>query len=92
MIQVKDNTGIVLKESNFTVVKKVGNSGDKIAKHNHPEANVTFTVVKGKVKAFINETESYELIPGKILAFDGDNYINAEFLEDSEAFVTLIKK
>lgn len=92
MAQVKDNSGIVLKEHNFTVVKKVGKAGDLIARHNHPEANVTFTVVKGKVQAFINDTETFELVPGKILQFDGDNYINAEFLENSEAFVTLILK
>lgn len=92
MAQVKENAGVVLQERNFTVVKKVGKKGDSIQKHNHPEANVTFTVVKGRVKAFINETDVFELEPGKILHFDGDNYINAEFLEDSEAFVTLILK
>lgn len=92
MAQVKDKAGIVLQEKNFTVVKKVGKKGDLIQKHNHPEANVTFTVVKGKVRVFINETEEFELEPGKIFHFDGYNYINAEFLEDSEAFVTLILK
>lgn len=92
MAVVKSEVGIVLQEKNFTVVKKEGKKGDLIKKHNHPEANVTFTVVKGKVRAFINETESFDLEPGKILHFDGDNYINAEFLEDSEAFVTLILK
>lgn len=92
MAVVKSEIGVVLKEKNFTVVKKEGKAGDKIKKHNHPEANVTFTVVKGAVKVFINETEEYELTPGQILHFDGDNYINAEFLKDSQAFVTLILK
>lgn len=92
MAQVKDSVGVILQEKNFTVVKKEGQKGALIQKHNHPEANVIVTVVKGKIKTFINETESFELVPGKILHFDGDNYINAEFLEDSEIFVTLILK
>lgn len=92
MVQVRENAGLVLQEKDFTVVKKTGKKGDLIEKHNHPEANVIFTVVKGKIKVFINERDSYELSPGQILHFDGDNYINAQLLEDSEAFVTLILK
>ena len=92
MSKVYNETGLVLQAGNFTIVKKAGVKGDLIPKHNHPEANVTFTVVKGKVKAFINESTEYILTPGDILHFDGDNYINAEFLEESEALVHLILK
>lgn len=92
MAVLKDNLGVTLAENKFTVVKKVGPKGELIAKHNHPEANVTFTVVKGKVKVFINESEEFIAEPGKILHFDGNNYINAELLEDSEIFIHLILK
>ena len=89
---VKFEAGVVFKEDDFVVVKKEGKKGDLIPKHNHPEANVLFTVVKGFVKVTLNDTEHHELKPGQILHFDGDNYINAELLEDSEAFVTLVTK
>lgn len=92
MTQVFENAGIAVKNENFTLVKKVAKAGDLINKHNHPEANVLFTIVKGKVRVFINETEEFLLTPGKVLNFDGDNSINAEFLEDSEVFVTLVMK
>ena len=54
MAEVYNNIGLVLDKANFKVVKKQGKAGDTIPKHNHPEANVTFTVINGKVKAYIN--------------------------------------
>lgn len=87
-----ETAGLQTSEERFKLVKKVGVTGDLIQKHNHPEAFVLFTVVKGKVKVFLNDTEEHIVTPGKLLNFDGDNYINAEFLEDSEVFVTLVNK
>lgn len=84
--------GVQIKQNQFKLVKKRGSIGDKIQKHNHPEAYVLFTVVKGKVKVFLNDSEEYIVESGNLLNFDGDNYISAEFLEDSEIFVTLITK
>lgn len=84
--------GLLKKHDRFKLVKKVGAKGDLISKHNHPEALVIFTVVKGKVQVHLNDNEIHIVEPGKALHFDGDNYINAEFLEDGEVFVTLIHK
>lgn len=92
MGEVKMNEGFVFKKENFVVVKKVGVKGDLIPRHNHPEANVLFTVVKGSIRVTLNDEEVHELCPGKILTFDGNNYISAELLEESEAFVTLVHK
>lgn len=92
MIVVKDTEGVVLQKENYTIIKKVGDAGSSIPKHNHPEANVVFTVVKGVIEVTMNEDEVYELTPGKVLSFDGDNYISAKLIENSEAFVTLILK
>ncbi|ERK59994.1 hypothetical protein HMPREF1983_00348 [Gemella bergeri ATCC 700627] len=89
---VFNEAGLLKTHDRFKLVKKVGNKGDKIPKHNHPEALVIFTVVKGKVEVHLNETEIHIVEPGKVLHFDGDNYINAEFLEAGEVFVTLIHK
>lgn len=90
--EVKEEVGLIFSKDKFNVVKKAGAKGDKVPKHNHPEANIIFTVVKGKVKVAINDNELHELSPGKVLYFDGDNYISAEFIEDGEFIVNLINK
>jgi len=83
-----EEAGLLKKHDRFKLVKKVGKQGELIAKHNHPEALVVFTCVKGEVKVYLNDDEVHIVEPGKVLHFDGDNYINAEFLQDGEVFVT----
>ena len=90
--EVKNAEGLVFAKDKFNIVKKAGVKGDLIPKHNHAEAYIIFTVVKGAVRVFLNDEEIHDLTPGDILCFDGDNYINVEFLEDGEFFVTLIDK
>ena len=87
-----EEKGLLKKHDRFKLVKKVGEKGEIIAKHNHPEALVVFTCVKGEIQVILNDEEVHIVEPGKVLHFDGDNYINAEFLEDREVFVTLIHK
>lgn len=89
---VKAELGLLYKGENYVIVKKGGVAGEKVEKHNHPEANVIFTVVKGKVQVFLKETEEHVLVPGQVLEFDGDNYIQATLVEDSEFVVNLITK
>lgn len=89
---VKQELGVLFEGPNYVVVKKGGVAGDQVEKHNHPEANVIFTVVKGKVQVFLNETEEHLLTPGQVLQFNGDNYIQATLLENSEFIVNLIRK
>ena len=87
-----EEAGLLKKHDRFKLVKKVGKKGDLITKHNHPEALVLFTVVKGRVQVHLNDNEIHIVEPGKVLHFDGDNFINAKFLTDGEVFVTLINK
>lgn len=90
--EVKSNSGVVFDKERYVVVKKEGDKGDTIPKHNHPEADVLFTVVDGKVEVTLNEEEKHELCSGKMLNFDGNNSISAVFKEKGQVFVTLIKK
>lgn len=88
-----NKAGLVFAREGYTVVKKEGPAGSKIERHSHPEAEVLFTVVKGHIVVRLKDgTEEHDLRPGTILNFDGSNTIEAELIEDSEAFVTLIKK
>ena len=47
---------------------------------------------KGTVQVFLNETEEHVLVPGEVLEFNGDNYIQATLVEDSEFIVNLVHK
>ncbi|MDO5715162.1 MAG: NAD(P)-dependent oxidoreductase [Tissierellia bacterium] len=94
---VGQEKGLVFKENNFQVVKQVIPSQGRIDKHNHEGFIILFTVVEGHFLLTLenqdgSEKESHDLVPGKVLKFDGDNYISAIAQEDSQAFVTLIKK
>ena len=51
-----------------------------------------FTVVKGKVDVQLNQEEQHVLTPGTVLHFNGDNFIQATLVEDSEFIVTLVHK
>jgi len=50
---VKKDLGLLFQGPNYVIVKKGGKAGEKVEKHNHPEANVIFTVVKGTVQVFL---------------------------------------
>ncbi|WP_019107373.1 hypothetical protein [Peptoniphilus senegalensis] len=84
--------GKVFNEKEFALVKKVLASGETIDKHNHPGFTVLITIVKGHIKVILNADEDREFEPGKVLKFDGENFVEIEALEKSEFFVTLIKK
>lgn len=84
--------GKVFNEKEFTLVKKVLASGETIEKHNHPGFTVLVTIVKGEIKVILNDDEDRDFEPGKVLKFDGENYISIEAVKSSEFFVTLIKK
>ena len=80
---VKKDLGLLFQGPNYVIVKKGGKAGEKVEKHNHPEANV---------QVFLNETEEHVLVPGEVLEFNGDNYIQATLVEDSEFIVNLVHK
>lgn len=84
--------GKVFNEKEFTLVKKVLAPGEFIEKHKHPGFTVLVTIVKGEIKVLLNDEEDREFEPGKVLKFDGENYISIEAVKASEFFVTLIKK
>ena len=89
---VNQELGLLFQGPNYVIVKKGGKAGEQVEKHIPPKANVIFTVVKGKVQVFLNETEEHVLVPGQVLEFNGDNYIQATLVEDSEFVVNLIHK
>ena len=88
----KNEGGMLFSGNNFKVVKKVLKSGEAIPSHNHENEEIIFSVLKGKMEMYLNDTEKHVLVPGDILNFDGVNFIKGTALEDSEVNVTLVKK
>ncbi|RRD39783.1 cupin domain-containing protein [Leptotrichia sp. OH3620_COT-345] len=89
---VKSEQGLIFSGNNFKVVKKILKKEEIIPSHNHEEEEIVFSVLKGKMEMFLNDTEKHILVPGDILRFDGVNFIKGSALENSEINVTLIKK
>ena len=90
---VNQELGLLFQGPNYVIVKKGGKSlVNKLKNTTTQKQNVIFTVVKGKVQVFLNETEEHVLVPGQVLEFNGDNYIQATLVEDSEFVVNLIHK
>ena len=89
---VKSESVMVFSVKIFKVVKKILKAGELIPSHNHEEEEIVFSVLKGKMEMFLNDTEKHVLVPGDILNFDGVNFIKGTALEDSEINVTLVKK
>ena len=58
--------------------------------HDHQGQDIFFSVVKGQVKATLNNSEEHTLSPGTLLHFAGEAFIGIEALVDSEFFVYLI--
>ena len=88
--RVEEKLGKIFSSDRYAVVKKAGDIGDTIGKHQHLNQEVIFTVVKGRVKVFLNDDEIHELSPGQVLNFKGENTISAEFIESGEVIITLI--
>lgn len=91
-MNIFEEAGIVLDKEGYTVLKKEFPTGGKIPRHNHPEHDVVFTVLKGKALVTIGDNEPVELEPGRILTFDGQLYISADILVQLEVQVALLTK
>ena len=70
MAKVAENLGVAVQGSDYTVVKKAGKKGETVEKHDHPEANVLFTVVKGHMEVTIGDKDVFNVVPGQILSFN----------------------
>lgn len=84
--------GMVENNNGLRIAHKVMTKGDKIPVHDHPEAIIYFTVVKGYMRVLLDEAEAYDVTPGMVLKFDGNHTISADAMADSEVFVFLHNK
>lgn len=92
MAKLIQEDGMQINNERFKLVKKSGAQGEEIPKHNHPKHSILFTVVSGHVEVTLNETDHYNLQAGQLLSFDGEDFISAKFIQNSQVFITLIAK
>lgn len=83
--------GKIYSDEKITLVHFKLKKGDNIPKHNHIESIVFFNLVKGKIEITIDEDISI-IEEGSIINFDGNSFISANSLEESEVYVTLLRK
>jgi len=62
--------------------------GEEIAPHQHPDRRIVFHQLSGAVDVTLGE-ETYELAPGDVVRFDGDQYVSPKAKSDSEALLVL---
>ena len=81
--------GQVINNDKLMVVHVNLPQGKKIAPHDHQGQDIYFSVVKGQVKATLNNSEEHTLSPGTHCT-RRRAFIGIEALVDSEFFVYLI--
>lgn len=90
--ELKD-LGLAFKGEDVKIVHIALKKDEKIPAHNHKGKDIFFTTVKGKIELYLGEeNETHIAECGNIIYFNGEENISATSLEDSEAFIYLIKK
>lgn len=85
-----EKCGCVVSKKYVKTVKKELKKGESIARHHHEGKEIVFIVVKGQIEIKLDGVEKHLLIPGKLLQFNGQHFIEGEALEDTSIFVTLV--
>ncbi|MGQ3413139.1 cupin domain-containing protein [Natrinema sp. LN54] len=64
---------------------------ERVPKHRHPESNVVIHVITGAVELTLGEAV-YDLEPGDVVRFDGDQDVSPYAVEESTALVVFAPK
>ncbi len=92
LAKVLKDEGLIKSINGVNFVHKILKKGDIIDKHNHPDKEIVFAVMKGSFEITIGGEEKHLVKAGEALNFDGTNTISAVALDDSESLVVLVNK
>ena len=92
LAKVLKEEGLIKSVNGVNFVHKILKKGDTIEKHNHPDKEIVFAVMKGSFEITIGEVEKHIVKAGEALNFDGTNTISAVAMDDSESLVVLVNK
>lgn len=87
-----EGNGLIYENSNTKIVHLTLDAGEEIKPHNHTGKSIYFTVMKGCIDVFLDNSETHSLRDGDILMFDGDTMISAKAKEFCSINVFLINK
>lgn len=77
-----------LFENEPTTIRLSLAAGEEIAPHQHPDRQIVFHLLEGALTATVGD-EEYDLEPGDVARFDGDQDISPRAREDSTALLVL---
>jgi len=66
-------------------------AGDGVDPHQHPGREIVFYLVEGAIELQVG-SETYDLVAGNIVRFDGDQDIAPTATEDSTAVIVLAEE
>ena len=92
LAKVLKEEGLLKSVNGVNFVHKILKKSDTIEKHNHPDKEIVFAVMKGSFEITIGEVEKHVVKAGEALNFDGTNTISAVAMDDSESLVVLVNK
>lgn len=92
LAKVLKDEGLLKSINGVNFVHKILKKGDTVEKHNHPDKEIVFAVMKGSFEITIGEVEKHVVKAGEALNFDGTNTISAVAIDDSESLVVLVNK
>ncbi|MFR9302337.1 MAG: cupin domain-containing protein [Fenollaria massiliensis] len=92
LAKVLKDEGLIKSINGVNFFHKILKKGDVIDKHNHPDKEIVFAVMKGSFEITIGGEEKHLVKAGEALNFDGTNTISAVALDDSESLVVLVNK
>ncbi|MBZ6495900.1 cupin domain-containing protein [Natrinema longum] len=81
----------VFEERTPRTVRLQLTADERVPKHRHPESNVVLHVLSGAVEVTLGD-DVYDLEPGDVVRFDGDQDVSPYAVEDSTALVVFAPK
>lgn len=88
---VLEGKGMVFEHDGARVVRASFSPEQPMKRHNHPGEIIILTVLKGKGHIHV-DNKKFDVKEGDVLAFDGEDFVEGEFDEPTEALVTLVAK
>lgn len=66
-------------------------AGETVPEHRHPGSNVVLHLLEGSIELALGD-ERFDLAPGELVRFDGDQPVSPTAAEDSTAVVVFAPK
>jgi quercetin dioxygenase-like cupin family protein len=66
-------------------------AGESVPEHRHPDSNVVLHLLEGRLELTLGD-DRFDLQPGELVRFDGDQPVSPSAMNDSTAVVVFAPK